>query len=264
MGIVGGELGYGMLRKIAPLRDATPEQVAALREGDSNVLNTKLTQYFGDSFFDLIRGKTVLDFGCGVGCQSVELARIGARRVIGLDIQEHVLAEARELARQQSVSEICHFTTSTDELADIIISKDAFEHFSDPAAILQRMSELLKPDGAVLAAFGPTWLHPYGGHLFSVFPWSHLIFTERALIRWRSDFKADGATRFGEVAGGLNQITIRRFERLVEDSPLRFEHLDTIPIRGIHLLKHSLLRELGSSIVCCKLTLKGARQQLRA
>jgi hypothetical protein len=54
-----------------------------------------------------------------------------------------------------------------------------------------------------------------GGHLFSVFPWAHLIFSEQALIRWRSDFKSDGATRFSEVAGGLNQMTIRRFERLI-------------------------------------------------
>jgi hypothetical protein len=58
------------------------------------------------------------------------------------------------------------------------------------------MRRMIKPDGCVIAAFGPTWFHPLGGHLFSVFPWAHLIFTERALIRWRSDFKTDGATRF--------------------------------------------------------------------
>jgi len=32
------------------------------------------------------------------------------------------------------------------------------------------------------------------------------------LIRWRSDFKTDGVTCFSDVAGGLDQITIRRFE----------------------------------------------------
>jgi hypothetical protein len=36
---------------------------------------------------------------------------------------------------------------------------------------------------------------------------AHLIFKERALIRWRAGFKTDGATRFGEVAAGLNQMT---------------------------------------------------------
>ncbi len=70
------------------------------------------------------------------------------------------------------------------------------------------MASLLKPSGFALVEFGYTWFHPYGGHLFSVFPWAHLIFTEKSLIRWRSDFKTDGATRFQEVAGGLNQMTI--------------------------------------------------------
>jgi hypothetical protein len=76
-------------------------------------------------------------------------------------------------------------------------------------------------------SFGPTWHHPYGGHLFSVFPWAHLIFSEKALTRWRSDLRDDGATRFGEVAGGLNQMTIRRFEELVADSRLCFDRLNS-------------------------------------
>jgi hypothetical protein len=122
------------------------------------------------------------------------------------------------------------------------------------------MARLLKPKGFVLAAFGPTWLHPYGGHLFSVFPWSHLIFTEAAQIRWRSDFKTDGATKFSEVAGGLNQMTIAHFKHLVETSHLSFEWLETVPIRGLHILKLPFLQEFGSSIVRCKLISRDATQ----
>ena len=77
------------------------------------------------------------------------------------------------------------------------------------------MDQHLQPGGEVLVSFGPTWYHPLGGHLFSVFPWAHLIFSEKALISWRSAFKTDGATRFSEVAGGLNQMTIAKFEALV-------------------------------------------------
>ena len=129
------------------------------------------------------------------------MARNGAGKVIGLDIQERLLDICRVKADQAGVSERCHFTTQSSEPADILISKDAFEHFDDPAAILQIMAGLIKPRGYVLAAFGPTWLHPYGGHLFSVFPWAHLIFSEAALIRWRADFMGDGATCFRNIAG---------------------------------------------------------------
>jgi len=91
------------------------------------------------------------------------------------------------------------FSTEAVQGVDAIISLDGFEHFDDPGAVLQTMHDLLKPGGTVYASFGPTWYHPLGGHLFSVFPWAHLIFSEKALLRWRSDLRSDGATRFGEV-----------------------------------------------------------------
>lgn len=250
MPLIGGWLGYRLLRWIAP-RDSRHGNAP-----DPSEAETKLRLYFGADFFNQIAGKTVIDFGCGRGGPAVEMARNGAGKVIGLDIQERLLDICRVKADQAGVSERCHFTTQSSELADILISKDAFEHFDDPAAILQIMAGLIKPRGYVLAAFGPTWLHPYGGHLFSVFPWAHLIFSEAALIRWRADFKGDGATCFRNIAGGLNQLTIAEFERLVEASPFQIEWLDTLPIRGIGLFKARPLREFGSSLVRCKLTLK--------
>ncbi|GEM_PF-858911 len=35
--------------------------------------------------------------------------------------------------------------------------------------------------------------------------WAQLIFTEKVSIRWRSDFKSDGAAQFHEGESGLNQ-----------------------------------------------------------
>jgi SAM-dependent methyltransferase len=250
MGMIRDQIGYGLLRFMAP-RTKPSSQSAG--EGSSG---PGLEHLFGDTFFQVIKGKTVIDFGCGSGKQSLEIAQKGAARVIGIDIQESLLEHGRQGARRLGLADRCVFTKSTSELADIVISKDAFEHFSDPAGILQMMASLLKPGGHVLAAFGPTWLHPYGGHLFSVFPWSHLIFTEKSQVRWRSDFKTDGATRFSEVEGGLNQLTISRFERIVANSPFRLEWLETVPIKGIALFKTRALREIASSIVRCKLTLK--------
>jgi hypothetical protein len=130
---------------------------------------------------------------------------------------------------------------------------DSFEHFADPAGILLIMNTLLKPAGEVLASFGPTWYHPLGGHLFSVFPWAHLVFSKKALIRWRSTFKTDGATRFSEVAGGLNQMTIAKFEEVVASSPLKFANLELVPIRKLHPIHNRLTREFTTAIVRCRL-----------
>jgi hypothetical protein len=122
------------------------------------------------------------------------------------------------------------------------------------------MRKLVKDSGYVLVEFGPTWFHPHGGHLFAVFPWAHLILTEKALIRWRTDFKSDGATRFGEVAGGLNKMTIRWWEQLVSESGLEYKSYELVPIRAARRLHCRLTREFFTAIVRARLTPKVSTQ----
>ncbi len=222
-------------------------------DGAAYINKSKIRVLLGDKLLDEIQGQTVVDFGCGDGHEAVELAKHGAARVIGVDIRENALVNARKFAEQEGVADRCSFVTKLAEPVDRIVSLDAFEHFSDPAGILELMSTLLRPGGRVIASFGPTWYHPLGGHLFSVFPWAHLIFSEKALIRWRNDLRNDGATRFHEVEGGLNSMTIARFERLVKESPLQLQQIETVPIRKLRPIHNSLTREFTSALVRCQL-----------
>lgn len=251
MAVIGGELGYRVLKKIAPAGTEGRLDSSAYRE------RNKLEVLLGPGVWDRINGRLVIDFGCGAGDEAVQLAQRGARQVIGIDVQERFLELGRAKAAAAGVADRCVFTTATDEHADVIVSLDAFEHFDNPGEVLRLMHALLAPGGRVLASFGPTWFHPLGGHLFSVFPWAHLAFTERALIRWRSDFKTDGATRFSEVAGGLNQMTIQRFERIVAASPFYFEHFEAVPIRPLRHLANRFTREWTTAIVRCILAPRG-------
>jgi SAM-dependent methyltransferase len=213
----------------------------------------KVERLLGSGIWAELRGRTVLDFGSGFGHEAVEIAQRGAARVIGLDVQERMVAAGRDLAASAGVSHLCEFATRVDEPVDVIVSLDGFEHFADPAGVLAQMRRLLAPGGRIFISFGPTWFHPYGGHLFSVFPWAHLVFSEKALIRWRTDFKTDGATRFHEVAGGLNGMTIARFRRLVHASGLEVESLTPVPIRKLRTLCRGPAREFFTSIVRCQL-----------
>lgn len=247
MGIIGGKLGYHLLKRTSANGET------GNMDGSAYAGKSKLDVLLGSNFRRDVKGKVVLDFGCGTGAESVEMAQHGARRVIGIDIQERFLRVAREHAARSGVADRCEFVTETDERVDVIVSIDSFEHFDNPAEILEVMRGRLKPDGYIIASFGPTWYHPLGGHLFSVFPWAHLVFTERALILWRSDFKTDGATRFHEVAGGLNSMTIRRFERLVARSPFRFAEFEAVPIRKLQKMANRFTREMTTATVRCKL-----------
>lgn len=247
MGIVGGQVGYRVLKWLAPRGGR------GKLDGSAYANRSKLEVLLGPTFWDTIRGRTVIDFGCGAGGDSIEMAQHGAARVVGVDIQERLLERARADARQAGVDDVCAFAPTATEPADVIVSLDSFEHFGRPEEILEVMRGLLGPGGVVVASFGPTWYHPLGGHLFSVFPWAHLIFTERALLSWRSEFKDDGATRFGEVAGGLNQMTIARFERIVDRSPLRLESLELVPIRRLRPVHNRITREFTTAIVRCRM-----------
>lgn len=240
------KLQYRILKRISP---GAPDCCS----GCVYENKSKLAVLMGDEFFTKIAEKVIIDFGCGEGADAVEMAEKGAKRVIGIDIREDVLQAARQKALTAGVQNTCVFASRTKELAEIIVSVDAFEHFADPAGILRIMNSLLQPAGQVLISFGPTWYHPVGGHLFSVFPWAHLIFSEKALIRWRSTFKTDGATRFSEVAGGLNQMTIAKFEELIAGSPLRFASLELVPIKKLRRFHNRFTREFTTAVVRCRL-----------
>lgn len=255
-GFIGGPIGYNLLKLFGRHATAPDYQNAAVYAGVS-----KLEKLFGQDIWNEVRGKFVIDYGCGMGTEAIEIAQHGATRVVGIDTWDKALTNARRNAREAGLTDICSFIDpqrQRDEFAalpkaDVIFSLDAFEHYDDPESILRVMKNLLKPQGRILICFGPPWLHPYGGHLFSIFPWSHLLFTEEAQIRWRSDFKTDGAKRFHEVEGGLNQMTIARFRKLVEACGLKYEKFEAVPIRKLRWFHNRLTQEFTSSVVRCTL-----------
>jgi SAM-dependent methyltransferase len=246
MSFIGGALGIALLNLVS--RNGAVERcdVATAYIGRS-----KLEVLLGPTIWDQTRGKDVLDFGCGPGVEVVEIAENGAGHVIGVDLRQRWLDLGSDHAAARGVQHRCTFAPEWEDPVDLIVSLDSFEHFADPAGVLARMRRLLRPGGRVLAAFGPTWYHPLGGHIYSVFPFSHLLFSERALVRWRALHKADGATTIAE--SGLNKMTIRRFIDLVARSPLRFARFELLPIRPLRLIASRATREFTTAAVRCEL-----------
>jgi len=247
LGFLGGILGYRLLTWIAP-----SEHSGGCVDASAYRNKSKLEVLLGSAFFEEIQGKTVLDFGCGPGAEAIEIAQRGARRVFGVDIRESFLETARARAAEAGVADRCVFTTTPEESAAVVVSLDSFEHFGDPAAILRVMDSYLRPDGKVFVSFGPPWYHPRGGHLFSVFPWAHLVFSESALLRWRRRFRPMQTART-IIECGLNKMTVSRFERLIADSSFHFERYQIRPIHGHDWLTVPIVREFGTSVVSCTL-----------
>jgi SAM-dependent methyltransferase len=247
VGIIGGRLGYKLLHYLASVSPGN--EISTAYVGKS-----KIETLFGSGIWRELAGKTVLDFGCESGAESIEIAQHTDARIIGLDINKEALEHARKRAMNAGVSDRCRFVSELDQKVDIIMTLDAFEHFADPAATLKLMRRLLSDDGRIIACFGPMWFHPYGGHMFSFFPYSHLLFTEKALLRWYNEKWGRNAQRFQEVSGGLNQLTISRFERIVANSDFRFDSFTAVPIRKLRPVANRLTREFTTAVVRCVLT----------
>ncbi len=204
-------------------------------------------------FFALIREKSVLDFGCGFGWQAVAMALNGAARVCAVDIRDDLLQKGRELARTHGVSDRVTFTTTPEGVFDIVLSLNAFEHYADPKAELARMASLAVANGLVIISFAEPWYSHSGSHMndYISVPWLNLLFTERAVLNWRRRYRGDNATRYEDIEGGLNRMTVSKFERLVAESGLK------VVTKRLHATKRlpfvtsiPVVRELLTSSCC--------------
>jgi SAM-dependent methyltransferase len=183
-----------------------------------------------------VRGKSVLDVGCGTGDMAAILAREGAARVVGIDLNlepgEHENLVERYgqdvAARVELVRTTGDMHELGDEQFDLVFSKEAMEHYDDPEGFVPLMVRRVRPGGSLVIGFGPLWRSFDGGHMgyMTRMPWAHLLFPEDVIMAERRRFRPEEqATHFGEILGGLNKMTLKRFEQIMAATGLRPEYV---------------------------------------
>ena len=103
-----------------------------------------------------IKDRTFLDVGCGNALYSLELARKGAAKVVGIDIAEVMIGLCRRSAEEQNLSDRCTFL-QTDLLEynpeskfDVSFGIGLFDYIRNPLPVLTKMREL-STDKAIMA-----------------------------------------------------------------------------------------------------------------
>lgn len=102
-----------------------------------------------------LRGKRVLDVGCGGGILADSLARKGAQ-VTGIDLASKALRVAKLHALETGTTNVDYREISVEALAaedpagfDVVTCMEMLEHVPDPASVVQACSKLVKPGGWV-------------------------------------------------------------------------------------------------------------------
>jgi 2-polyprenyl-6-hydroxyphenyl methylase/3-demethylubiquinone-9 3-methyltransferase len=102
-----------------------------------------------------LRGKQVLDVGCGGGILAEAMARRAAG-VLGIDLATKPLGVARLHALEAQVANVDYREIATEALAaerpaafDVVTCMEMLEHVPDPAAVVRACAVLVKPGGWV-------------------------------------------------------------------------------------------------------------------
>jgi 2-polyprenyl-3-methyl-5-hydroxy-6-metoxy-1,4-benzoquinol methylase len=205
-----------------------------------------------------LKGKRVLEIGCGTGGRSAWLAQQGPAEVVAIDVNGPEIELARELAKAHCPelrNLIFHQSKEDGKLDigefDVVLLIDSLEHVHSPCKILKLAYSYTRPGGrAYFTTVG--WYHHAGSH--TGYPFANVFFSDEIIlnvIRWqvsrpgyqRSMWDSDPPiarwngiydlrNRPGEY---LNKITIRQMKRLVRYSDFGRHRLHILGFRNSKL-----------------------------
>jgi ubiquinone/menaquinone biosynthesis C-methylase UbiE len=142
-----------------------------------------MTKHYGsmDATRELIElchiggGAYVLDVGCGVGATPCYLARAVGCRVMGVDLLDSMVEQARRRARAEGVQDRVEFSVGDardlpfeDNAFDVVITESLNVFFDDKAHAMSEYVRVVKPGGYV-GITEMTWLQPPSAQLEATF-----------------------------------------------------------------------------------------------
>ena len=113
-----------------------------------------------------LKGKKLLDIGCGSGIYCFEAARRGADRVVGLDAAPNMITHARSTSKTLGIDRACEFlvgffptalpTPSETPSFDYAIALGVMDYIAEPKAFLSAMRRSVT-QAAILSFPGAHW-----------------------------------------------------------------------------------------------------------
>lgn len=205
-----------------------------------------------------LRGKDVLDLGCGYGGRTVRYGEMGAAYVAGNEVRPEAVEEGFEFARLKSVDNVEFFLAPAEKLPfpdnrfDIVLSSDVFEHVENFDQSLRESLRVLNRGGTLYAVFPPFYNATGGSHMHgyvSFSPAPNLLFsssvlkkaTEEILTKRGYDLRFLDPWRPTDRLWSLNGVTIRSFRRTLQNLAFTSISVKYTPL-VTDLAKHPFVR----------------------
>jgi len=125
-----------------------------------------------------LRGKHVLDIGCGQGRPACILAEQYGAHVVGTDLEKHLIEQSKLRAAERGLDTRTEFYTVnpgpldfSEHTFDFVISSGAFTQISDKLSMYQECLRVLKP-GGVLSCYD--WMKADGPYSKEMLYWFEL------------------------------------------------------------------------------------------
>ena len=111
-----------------------------------------------------LAGARVLDIGCGTGRFSIECAKRGASKVIGIDFAPSMIEFCHNIAKQMGVADKCEFICDDftshqfEGSFDVVLALGLFDYVKDPQPVFKKIAQL-KPRKflASFPGYTPFW-----------------------------------------------------------------------------------------------------------
>jgi 2-polyprenyl-3-methyl-5-hydroxy-6-metoxy-1,4-benzoquinol methylase len=204
--------------------------------------------------FDEWKGKRILEIGCGIGTDTINFARAGAK-VTALDLSDKSLELAKRRAQVYGLNEnITFYQANAEELSsvvpiepyDLVYSFGVIHHTPHPERVIEQIKYFVKPGGTVKIMV----YHKYSWKVF----WILLVYGKGAFWKLNELVARHSEAQTGSpVTYAYSKKSIRELLKGFEISDIFIDHIFPYKIKDYVQYKYKKVwyfRYLPEPVFC--------------
>lgn len=127
---------------------------ARAAQWDDKFNNNQAAKNIINIFKKEIKGKSILDIGCGTGVLTFPLKEIGANKIVGIDVSKKMIDIAKNKFKTEEF--VCDnlLTWNCKERFDVVIMYNVYPHLHPKQKIVNKVYDLLNNNAYFIVAHG--------------------------------------------------------------------------------------------------------------